>query len=54
LESKNGNRNNKKNHKGIETLEIENLGKRSGVIDASITNRIQEREERISEYYRKH
>jgi SMC interacting uncharacterized protein involved in chromosome segregation len=30
------------------TLEIENLGKRSGVIDASITNRIQEREERIS------
>jgi cell division protein FtsL len=31
------------------TLEIENLGKRSGVIDASITNRIQEIEERISE-----
>ena len=30
------------------TLEIENLGKRSGVIDASITNRIQEIEERIS------
>jgi chromosome segregation ATPase len=30
------------------TLEIENLGKRSGVIDASITNRIQETEERIS------
>jgi hypothetical protein len=29
------------------TLEIENLGKRSGVIDASITNRIQEIEERI-------
>jgi prefoldin subunit 5 len=29
------------------TLEIENLGKRSGVIDASITNRIQEIE-RIS------
>ena len=26
-------------------LEIENLGKRSGVIDASITNRIQETEE---------
>ena len=25
------------------TLEIENLGKRSGVIDASITNRKQER-----------
>jgi cell fate (sporulation/competence/biofilm development) regulator YmcA (YheA/YmcA/DUF963 family) len=30
------------------TLEIENLGKRSGAIDTSITNRIQEIEERIS------
>ena len=30
------------------TLELENLGKRSGVIDASITRRIQEIEERIS------
>jgi len=30
------------------TLEKENLGKRSGVIDSSITNRIQETEERIS------
>jgi hypothetical protein len=30
------------------TLEIENLGKRSGIIDASITNRIQDIEERIS------
>ena len=30
------------------TLELENLGKRSGVIDASITNGIQEVEERIS------
>jgi chromosome segregation ATPase len=30
------------------TLEIENLGKRSGVIDASTTNRIQGIEERIS------
>jgi hypothetical protein len=30
------------------TLELENLGKRSGVIDASIT-RIQEMEERISD-----
>ena len=30
------------------TLEIENLGKISGVINASITNRIQEIEERIS------
>ena len=28
------------------TLELEDLGKRSGVIDASITNRIQEREEK--------
>ena len=30
------------------TLEIENLGKRSGVIDASTTNTLQEIEERIS------
>jgi hypothetical protein len=30
------------------TLEIENPGKKSGVIDASITNRIQETEERLS------
>ena len=30
------------------TLEIEILGKKSGTIDASITNRIQEMEERIS------
>ena len=30
------------------TLEIENLGKKAGTIDASISNRIQEREERIS------
>jgi predicted nucleic acid-binding Zn-ribbon protein len=30
------------------TLELEKLGKSSGVIDASITNRIQEIEERIS------
>ena len=30
------------------TLEIENLGKKSGVIDATITNRKQEIEERIS------
>jgi uncharacterized coiled-coil protein SlyX len=29
-------------------MELENLGKRSGVIDASSTNRIQEIEERIS------
>jgi hypothetical protein len=28
-------------------LELENLGKRSGVTDASITSRIQEIEERI-------
>ena len=30
------------------TLEIENLGKKSGAIDAIITNRIQEIEQRIS------
>ena len=30
------------------TQEIGNLGKRSGVIDASVTNRIQEIEERFS------
>jgi predicted nucleic acid-binding Zn-ribbon protein len=30
------------------TLEIENLGKKSGTIDASISNRIQEMEKRIS------
>jgi uncharacterized coiled-coil protein SlyX len=29
-------------------LEIENLGKKSGMIDASITNRIKEIEKRIS------
>ena len=32
----------------VTTLEIENLGKKSGDIDASITNRMQEIEERIS------
>jgi hypothetical protein len=37
----------KKSQRDI-TLELENLGKRSGVIDASITNRIQEIKERIS------
>ena len=31
------------------TMEIENLGKRSGVIDTSIINTIQETEERHSE-----
>jgi hypothetical protein len=31
-----------------ETLDIETLGKKSGAIDASISNRIQEMEERIS------
>ena len=44
--SKSGNRNNKSQMEA--TLEMENLGKRSGVRDASITNRVQEREERIS------
>ena len=37
----------KKSQSGT-TLEIENLGKKSGTIDASISNRIQEMEERIS------
>ena len=32
----------------VTTLEIENLGKKSGDIDASIINRMQEIEERIS------
>jgi hypothetical protein len=36
------------------TLEIENLVKKSGTIDASITNRIQKMEERISECRRFH
>ena len=31
------------------TLEIENLGKKSGTIDVSISNSIQEMEERISD-----
>jgi predicted nucleic acid-binding Zn-ribbon protein len=30
------------------SLDIENLGKKSGIIDASISNRIQEMKERIS------
>jgi hypothetical protein len=33
------------------TMERENIGKRSGVTDARITNRIQEIEERISGAY---
>ena len=37
-----------KNSQRETTLEIEHLGKRSGVIDASIANRIQEIEEKIS------
>jgi hypothetical protein len=45
--SKNGSGNNKENLKET-TLEIEILGKKSGTIDASITNRIQKIEERIS------
>ena len=32
----------------VATLEVENLGKKSVTIDASISNRIQEMEERIS------
>ena len=42
-----GRRNNKENQSET-TLEIETLGKKSGTIDASISNRIQEMEERIS------
>jgi len=37
-----------KKSKGKTTLEIENLGKRSGIIDANIINRIQEIEEKIT------
>ena len=36
------------------TLEIENLGKKSGAINASITNRKQEIEEKILRYRRCH
>ena len=38
-----------RNHKGRQNLEIEKLGKRSGIIDANITNRTQEIEDRISD-----
>jgi hypothetical protein len=38
----------KKNPQIEATLEMGNLGKRSGVTDTSIANRIQELEERIS------
>jgi hypothetical protein len=44
--SKSGNKNNKEPQRET-TLKIENLGKRSGVIKASSTNRIQEIEERL-------
>jgi hypothetical protein len=44
---KNGSRNNRETQRGT-TLEIEILGKKSGTIDVSISNRIQEIEERIS------
>jgi cell division protein FtsL len=37
-----------KKTQGEATLEIETLGKKSGIIDASISNRIQEMEKRIS------
>ena len=37
-----------KKSKSKTMLEIENLGKKSGVIESSITNKIQEIEERIS------
>jgi hypothetical protein len=45
---KNGSRNNKKKTQRETTLKIEILGKKSGTIDGSISNRIQEMEERIS------
>ena len=45
--SKSGSRNNKEITKRYNS-EIENVGKKSGDIHASITNRIQEIEERIS------
>ena len=48
-DGKNGIRNNKKKSKRETTLEIDNLGKKSGAIDASISNRIQAIEERISD-----
>jgi hypothetical protein len=58
--SKHASRNNKENSKG-DNLEIEILGKKSGTIDASISNRIQEMEERIAgvpkfhrKFHRKH
>jgi hypothetical protein len=38
----------KKTQRETETLEIEILGKKSGTIDANISNRIQQVEERIS------
>jgi chromosome condensin MukBEF ATPase and DNA-binding subunit MukB len=38
----------KKNTQSEATLEIETLGKKSGTIDASISNRIQEKGDRIS------
>jgi hypothetical protein len=44
---KNGNRTNKEN-KIEENLQMENLGKRIGTTDTSITNRIRDMEERIS------
>ena len=45
--SKNGNRNIKKT-KQETNLEVVNIGKKAGVTDASVTNRIQQIEERIS------
>ena len=43
----------KKSKEG-DNQDIENLGKRLGIIDASISNRKQGIEERISKYHRKH
>ena len=43
-----GNPGHNKENQSEATLEIETLGEKSGTIDASISNRIQEMEERIS------
>ena len=37
-----------KNSQRVTSLELENLGMRSGVIDSSITNRVQEIEDSVS------
>jgi hypothetical protein len=46
--SKNGSRNNKENPKGVISGDRKPRGKKSGTIDASISNRMHKMEERIS------